>query len=87
MPDKASLIVFCHLRWNFVFQRPQHLHSRLAQHYHVIFVEEPILAVGEAPHWKYHETPEGVTVAQPHTPIEAYDNSSLPAFTEKSGVR
>jgi len=25
------LIVFSHLRWNFVFQRPQHLLSRLAR--------------------------------------------------------
>ena len=27
------LIVFSHLRWDFVFQRPQHLLSRLARHY------------------------------------------------------
>ncbi|HEY4541399.1 MAG TPA: glycosyltransferase family 1 protein [Noviherbaspirillum sp.] len=36
-----SLIVFSHLRWNFVFQRPQHLLSRLARHYRVLFIEEP----------------------------------------------
>ena len=37
-----TLVVFSHLRWNFVFQRPQHLLSRLAAHYRVIFIEEPI---------------------------------------------
>jgi hypothetical protein len=31
-----------HLRWNFVFQRPQHLLSRLAAHYRVLFIEEPV---------------------------------------------
>ncbi len=36
-----SLIVFSHLRWDFVFQRPQHLLSRLARHYRVVFFEEP----------------------------------------------
>ena len=37
-----TLLVFSHLRWNFVYQRPQHLLSRLANHYHIIFVEEPL---------------------------------------------
>ena len=38
----THLIVFSHLRWNFVFQRPQHLLSRLAKRWQVIFVEEPM---------------------------------------------
>ena len=37
-----SLIVFSHLRWNFVFQRPQHLLSRLSKRYRIYFFEEPI---------------------------------------------
>lgn len=36
-----TIIVFSHLRWNFVFQRPQHLLTRLAKHYKILFVEEP----------------------------------------------
>jgi hypothetical protein len=28
--NMPTLIVFCHLRWDFVFQRPQHLMTRLA---------------------------------------------------------
>ena len=36
------LIVFSHLRWNFVYQRPQHLLSRLAERFHVVFIEEPM---------------------------------------------
>ena len=36
-----DLICFCHLRWNFVFQRPQHLLSRFARQGRVFFIEEP----------------------------------------------
>ena len=36
-----DLLVFCHLRWDFVYQRPQHLISRLSAHYRVLFIEEP----------------------------------------------
>jgi glycosyltransferase involved in cell wall biosynthesis len=36
-----ALIVFSHLRWNFVWQRPQQLLSRLAKRWRVIFIEEP----------------------------------------------
>ncbi len=46
MVHSMPLIVFSHLRWNFVFQRPQHLLSRLAQERPVIFVEEPIVNAG-----------------------------------------
>ena len=42
-PDHArsTLICFSHLRWDFVFQRPQHLMSRFARELTVIFWEEP----------------------------------------------
>ncbi|MBI5671446.1 MAG: glycosyltransferase [Chloroflexi bacterium] len=43
----SDLIVFSHLRWDFVWQRPQHLLSRLAKHYRVLFVEEPISTENE----------------------------------------
>ena len=41
-PGPTTLICFSHLRWNFVFQRPQHLMSRFAREMNVIFWEEPI---------------------------------------------
>jgi len=41
---RPTLIVLSHLRWDFVFQRPQHLLTRAASTYEVIFVEEPIVA-------------------------------------------
>ncbi|WP_420460038.1 glycosyltransferase [Neolewinella sp.] len=44
-----DLLVFCHLRWDFVYQRPQHLISRLSEQYRVLFVEEP---------WRRPERPD-----------------------------
>ena len=41
-PQRNTLICFSHLRWNFVFQRPQHLMSRFARDMDVIYWEEPI---------------------------------------------
>ena len=43
-----DLIVFSHLRWVFVYQRPQHLLSRLARDRRVFYVEEPDLVTGPA---------------------------------------
>src|SRR5580704_10528038 len=40
--QQPDLICLSHLRWNFVFQRPQHLMSRFAQDRRVFFVEEPV---------------------------------------------
>ncbi|MGZ8285853.1 MAG: UDP-galactopyranose mutase [Allosphingosinicella sp.] len=42
-----TLICFSHLRWNIVFQRPQHLMSRFAEAGRVIFWEEPETALPE----------------------------------------
>jgi UDP-galactopyranose mutase len=43
----GTLVCISHLRWDFVWQRPQHLLSRFAKDYRVLFVEEPITRVGE----------------------------------------
>ncbi|TXF98964.1 glycosyltransferase [Massilia arenae] len=66
-----TLIVFCHLRWDFVFQRPQHLMTRLAEHYNVLFVEEPMHTEGEARLEKTVVAPN-ITVCRPHTPIHQF---------------
>lgn len=42
----VTTICFSHLRWNFVFQRPQHLMSRFARSGRVIYWEEPVLVEG-----------------------------------------
>ena len=40
--ENATVVCFSHLRWDFVYQRPQHLLSRLARHHEVLFIEEPV---------------------------------------------
>ncbi|WP_338875607.1 glycosyltransferase family 1 protein [Spirosoma sp. SC4-14] len=40
--DVHDLICFSHLRWNFVYQRPQHLLTRATKNYRVWVLEEPI---------------------------------------------
>ena len=57
-----TLIVFSHLRWDFVYQRPQHLLSRLAQHWNVVVVEEP--AVGPDT-LEVQRVADGITVLKP----------------------
>jgi UDP-galactopyranose mutase len=49
-----DLVCFSHLRWGFVYQRPQHLLSRFAKHTRVIFVEEPM----------WHDAPDTMHISQ-----------------------
>jgi glycosyltransferase involved in cell wall biosynthesis len=42
VPMDRPIIVHCHLRWDFVWQRPQQILSRLARNAPILFVEEPI---------------------------------------------
>ncbi|HET9692863.1 MAG TPA: FAD-dependent oxidoreductase, partial [Steroidobacteraceae bacterium] len=64
------MLVFSHLRWNFVYQRPQHLLSRLASQYRVFYVEEPEHDAG-GPRLETIDTGCGVTVLRPHLPKRA----------------
>lgn len=61
----TCIIVFSHLRWNFVYQRPQHLLSRLAKHHRIIFVEEPVPSAESDRLEHLHPAP-GVEVLRPH---------------------
>ena len=65
---KPLLVCFSHLRWDFVWQRPQHLLSRAVKHYDVLIVEEPIFKPGVSAHMDVSERPQGVTVAVPILP-------------------
>jgi glycosyltransferase involved in cell wall biosynthesis len=60
-------VVFSHLRWNFVYQRPQHLLSRLATRHRVLFVEEPDPDPSGELRWERSEPERNVTVYRPRT--------------------
>jgi glycosyltransferase involved in cell wall biosynthesis len=70
-PEPTTLICFSHLRWNFVFQRPQHLMSRFARDMNVIFWEEPVdIGTRETAYLQVREAHDAtnVRIAVPHLP-------------------
>jgi UDP-galactopyranose mutase len=70
-PEPTTLICFSHLRWNFVFQRPQHLMSRFARDMNVVFWEEPVeVARGETAYLQVREAGRApnVRIVVPHLP-------------------
>ncbi len=61
-----DLVCFSHLRWDFVFQRPNHLMVRAARDRRVFFVEEPVGRDGR-PGLELIGR-DGLTVVRPHLP-------------------
>ena len=53
---RPPIIVHCHLRWDFVWQRPQQILSRLSKHYPVLFIEEP----------SHADSPPVIQVSEPY---------------------
>src|SRR5919202_4338510 len=82
MRQQPALIVFSHLRWDFVYQRPQHLLSRLAAKRRVVFIEEPIFEETPAPFWERSTPAPNVLVCRPRTPSRSYgfNDEQLPAL-------
>jgi UDP-galactopyranose mutase len=72
----ADLVVLSHLRWDFVFQRPQQLMSRFARERRVFFVEEPIYeenadaGMSLPPRLITSAREGGILLAVPHLPSE-----------------
>ena len=64
----ADLLCFSHLRWDFVYQRPNHLMSRATRDHRVAFIEEPLLTAGVRPHLR-SVLREGLTVVTPMLPV------------------
>lgn len=62
-----DLVVFSHLRWDFVFQRPQHLMTRSARARRVFFFEEPHYGPINKAHL-YMKDSGDVRVAIPYLP-------------------
>ncbi len=65
-PDFDNLLCFAHLRWNFVYQRPQHLLKRAARQYRVWYVEEPVWQ--DTLHLEIRLVTDNLRVVVPHLP-------------------
>ncbi len=68
---QPTVLCFSHLRWNFVYQRPQHLLSRAAEYAEVFFMEEPVLTGVCEPEMRITLQPSGVHVLTPLLPSDA----------------
>ncbi|MDT4895033.1 MAG: UDP-galactopyranose mutase [Acidobacteriota bacterium] len=72
----ADLVCLSHLRWDFVYQRPQHLLSRFARERRVFFVEEPVFEDGPM-HLDVSQRDCGVYVVVPRLPKELEGQEAL----------
>jgi UDP-galactopyranose mutase len=84
-----DLICFSHLRWDFVFQRPQHLLTRFAKDHRVFFIEEPFFG-GDGPRFEISKRDAGLHVVTPHLPhgcdIDAAMNGLVSGLVKKQNV-
>jgi UDP-galactopyranose mutase len=67
VPEAATLLCFSHLRWDFVYQRPQHLMTRFASRSRVYYIEEPIFGA-ESPRLDLSRREGSLTVVVPRLP-------------------
>ena len=65
-----TIVVFSHLRWDFVYQRPQQLLSRLARRYRILFIEDPMPDDAGPVRLERASPVPGVTVCRPRTPLQ-----------------
>lgn len=82
MNEPRDLVCFSHLRWNFVFQRPNHLMQRFARERRVFFIEEPTFDA-ERPSLKIDSFEPGLHIVVPRLPAEAAA-ASTPVFLEQA---
>jgi glycosyltransferase involved in cell wall biosynthesis len=80
--DRYGIVVFSHLRWGFVWQRPQQFLSRFARKHKILFVEEPFfnLPAGAEPRLDFHKVMPNVTVICPRLSPAWRTNRQLPSL-------
>ena len=80
MNPNYPIVVLSHLRWDFVYQRPQHLLSRLAANHKIYYIEEPIFEENTTPRLEASTPAGGVTVYRPFLPTggHGFSDEQLP---------
>ena len=78
----TTAVVFSHLRWDFVYERPQQVFSRLGARRRILFVEEPVHDPGGSPRWERRVAAPNVIVHRPYTPVaaEGFAEAQLPVL-------
>jgi hypothetical protein len=67
------------LRWDLVFQRPQHLMTRFARSMPVFFIEEPAFEGREPPHLKRYTAAENLSIIVPRLPQDLAAGATVAA--------
>lgn len=63
-----NLICFSHLRWDFVYQRPQHLLTKFSENLNIYYVEEPIFDADDNAYLTFSKKLPSLFVGVPHLP-------------------
>jgi UDP-galactopyranose mutase len=87
--NSYDLICFSHLRWDFVFQRPQHLLTRFAKDHRVFFIEEPFFG-DDGPRFETSKRDAGLYVITPHLPqgcnVDAVMNDLVSGLIKEQNI-
>ncbi len=76
-----DLICFCHIRWKFVYQRPQHLMNRFARYGRVYFIEEPVYEPAGKSFLEIRKEGENLWIVTSHLP-DSYTEDEI-VFQQK----
>jgi glycosyltransferase involved in cell wall biosynthesis len=71
-----DLVCFSNLRWNFVYQRPQHLMSRFANYFRIIFIEPVAIGHFNSP-FEINYPADNVITVTPHLPEGLSDEARV----------
>lgn len=74
--EQFDVICLSHLRWDFVYQRPQHLMSRFTKNGRVFFFEEPIFS-DQPTFLDLTEREHNLFIAVPHISQQDRENSDV----------
>ena len=62
-----DLVCYSHLRWNFVYQRPQHLLTRFTKQRRVFYIEEPVFTSGQSTNYCHvSSSADNLWIVVPH---------------------
>jgi glycosyltransferase involved in cell wall biosynthesis len=77
LPKSDSVLCFCHLRWNFVYQRPQHLMTRCQKVCNVHLWEEPLYKPADRAELRVESGHGGLKVLTPILPEGISDSARV----------
>lgn len=79
LKNDYGIVALSHLRWSFVWQRPQQFLSRFAENHPVLFIEEPdfCLAEGAQPEIEVTRPAQNITVVTPRLAHDMRDTDRV----------